>query len=163
MRVEVRDQGVGIPEENLKRILDPFFTTKQDIGGTGLGLSISYNIVKNHGGELDHPLPARGGHHRRGAPAGGPAGGKRMSATLFPRDPVLLVDDEELALSAADFALRTQGITNLASCRDARDVPGLLAGGSSPPCCWTCPCRTSRAATCSRPSCRSTRSFRSSC
>jgi len=52
-----------------------------------------------------------------------------VSATLFPRDPVLLVDDEELALSAADFALRTQGITNLASCRDARDVPGLLAGG----------------------------------
>ena len=50
--VEVQDQGVGIPEENLKRILDPFFTTKQDTGGTGLGLSISYNIVKNHGGEL---------------------------------------------------------------------------------------------------------------
>jgi polar amino acid transport system substrate-binding protein len=52
LRVEVRDQGVGIPEGNLKRILDPFFTTKQDTGGTGLGLSISYNIVKNHGGEL---------------------------------------------------------------------------------------------------------------
>jgi signal transduction histidine kinase len=50
--VEVRDQGIGIPEGNLKRILDPFFTTKQDSGGTGLGLSISYNIVKNHGGEL---------------------------------------------------------------------------------------------------------------
>jgi PAS domain S-box-containing protein len=50
--VEVRDQGVGIPEANLKRILDPFFTTKQDTGGTGLGLSISYNIVKNHGGDL---------------------------------------------------------------------------------------------------------------
>jgi PAS domain S-box-containing protein len=53
LRVEVRDQGVGIPEENLRRILDPFFTTKQDTGGTGLGLSISYNIVKNHGGELE--------------------------------------------------------------------------------------------------------------
>jgi PAS domain S-box-containing protein len=52
VRVEVRDQGVGIPEENLERILDPFFTTKQDTGGTGLGLSISYNIVKNHGGDL---------------------------------------------------------------------------------------------------------------
>ena len=52
-----------------------------------------------------------------------------MSATLFPADPVLLVDDEELALSAADFALRSQGITNLASCRDAREVPGLLEAG----------------------------------
>jgi polar amino acid transport system substrate-binding protein len=51
--VEVRDQGVGIPEQNLERILDPFFTTKQDTGGTGLGLSISYNIVKNHGGSLE--------------------------------------------------------------------------------------------------------------
>jgi PAS domain S-box-containing protein len=51
--VEVRDQGVGIPEQNLERILDPFFTTKQDTGGTGLGLSISYNIVKNHGGRLE--------------------------------------------------------------------------------------------------------------
>ena len=53
-----------------------------------------------------------------------------MSATLVPQDPVLLVDDEELALAAADFALRTQGITNLLSCRDSRAVPGLLAAGS---------------------------------
>ncbi len=59
--LEVRDQGVGIPEGNLKRILDPFFTTKQDTGGTGLGLSISYNIVKNHGGELEiRSLPGEG-------------------------------------------------------------------------------------------------------
>jgi polar amino acid transport system substrate-binding protein len=59
--VEVQDQGVGIPEENLKRILDPFFTTKQDTGGTGLGLSISYNIVKNHGGDLAiSSLPGQG-------------------------------------------------------------------------------------------------------
>ena len=50
--VQVKDEGVGIPEENMRRIMDPFFTTKQDKGGTGLGLSISYNIVKNHGGEL---------------------------------------------------------------------------------------------------------------
>lgn len=48
----VKDDGDGISEENLKRIMDPFFTTKQSMGGTGLGLSISYNIITNHGGTM---------------------------------------------------------------------------------------------------------------
>ena len=52
VRIKVRDQGIGIKEEDLKYIMDPFFTTKRDMGGTGLGLSVSYNIVKNHGGTL---------------------------------------------------------------------------------------------------------------
>lgn len=50
--VSVRDEGCGIPPEQISRILDPFYTTKRDSEGTGLGLSISYQIVKNHGGEL---------------------------------------------------------------------------------------------------------------
>jgi PAS domain S-box-containing protein len=52
VRIKVRDQGIGIKEEDLKYIMDPFFTSKRDMGGTGLGLSVSYNIVKNHGGTL---------------------------------------------------------------------------------------------------------------
>lgn len=50
--LSVSDEGTGIAPENIKYIMDPFFTTKRDSGGTGLGLSISYSIVKNHHGEL---------------------------------------------------------------------------------------------------------------
>ena len=52
VRIKVEDQGVGIQPDDLKYIMEPFFTTKRDSGGTGLGLSVSYNIVKSHGGTL---------------------------------------------------------------------------------------------------------------
>ncbi|MDT8318228.1 MAG: PAS domain S-box protein [bacterium] len=46
-----KDTGCGIPEGNLSRIFDPFFSSKGE-KGTGLGLSISYGIIKNHGGDI---------------------------------------------------------------------------------------------------------------
>jgi PAS domain S-box-containing protein len=48
----VEDEGFGIPEKNLPRIMESFFTTKQDLGGLGLGLSISRRIVEEHGGKI---------------------------------------------------------------------------------------------------------------
>ncbi len=50
--VEVQDEGEGIPQDILARIVEPFFSTKRQRGGTGLGLYISHGIVQNHGGEL---------------------------------------------------------------------------------------------------------------
>jgi PAS domain S-box-containing protein len=51
--ISIKDDGIGIPEENLPRIFDPGFTTKGVGIGTGLGLSICYQIIKDHRGRID--------------------------------------------------------------------------------------------------------------
>ncbi|MFY0688291.1 MAG: PAS domain S-box protein [Cyclobacteriaceae bacterium] len=51
-KVMIADNGCGISEENLKKITDPFYTTKDPGVGTGLGLSITYSIVDSHNGKL---------------------------------------------------------------------------------------------------------------
>jgi signal transduction histidine kinase len=48
--VEITDNGRGISAKNVKKIFEPFYTTRA--GGTGLGLSVSYGIIKNHEGDI---------------------------------------------------------------------------------------------------------------
>jgi signal transduction histidine kinase len=48
--VEIQDSGMGIPQEHLERIFEPFFSTKPK--GTGLGLAVNYGIIQKHGGQI---------------------------------------------------------------------------------------------------------------
>lgn len=52
LRVTVQDNGPGIAPENLARVFEPFFTTREIGQGLGLGLSISYSVIEQHGGRL---------------------------------------------------------------------------------------------------------------
>jgi hypothetical protein len=61
--VEFIDTGVGIEPENITRIYDPFFTTKDVGSGTGLGLALSYGIIQEHGGRIFvESIPGEGAH-----------------------------------------------------------------------------------------------------
>jgi len=63
--VDINDTGVGISEENIKRIYDPFFTTKTSAKGTGLGLAVTYGIIQEHGGRIFvESAPGAGTHFR---------------------------------------------------------------------------------------------------
>jgi CheY-like chemotaxis protein len=50
VKITVRDSGIGIPANEIDRIFDPYFSTKQE--GSGLGLAITYSIIKKHGGRI---------------------------------------------------------------------------------------------------------------
>lgn len=70
LNIEFEDTGLGIPKENLTRIFDPFYTTKEK--GTGLGLAVSYSIIKKLNGSLTvESEPNKGSKFRITLPVNG--------------------------------------------------------------------------------------------
>jgi len=113
IKIRVADQGVGIPREFLKKVFDPFFSTKQK--GSGLGLSTAYSIIKKHNGliTLESELGS-GTTFYIYLPASKKKAEKKESveellATGEGR--ILLMDDEEIILDATSDILQEIGYT----------------------------------------------------
>lgn len=110
--ISINDSGIGIPEEYLPKIFDPYFTTKDK--GSGLGLATSYSIVKNHGGMIEvKSVPGKGSTFIFWLPAIETVGVKAETAALHGpvarKFRILLMDDEELIRDIAGEMLRSLG------------------------------------------------------
>ncbi|MEA1676085.1 hybrid sensor histidine kinase/response regulator [Nitrospirillum sp. BR 11163] len=135
--VEVIDTGIGIPPENLQRIFEPFFSTKEVGSGTGLGLSTVYGIVRQTGGfvfveskpgegaKFSIHLPRLDDKAAQAAPA--EEARDKAAADLTGMGTVLLVEDEDAVRVFGARALRNKGYTVLEA-RSGEEALDLLQG-----------------------------------
>jgi len=113
IRIGIKDEGVGMPEETLKRIFDPYFTTKPK--GNGLGLATTYSIIKNHNGLICVEsqihfgstftlyLPAS---RHQPMPVEPP---RQLNQVISGTGRILIVDDEEAIRALVEFTLERLG------------------------------------------------------
>jgi PAS domain S-box-containing protein len=113
IRISIKDEGVGIPEDYLKRIFDPYFTTKAK--GNGLGLATTYSIIKNHNGLITVDsqvhfgstftlyLPALRHQQVPQEPA------RTVNPVVTGSGRILIVDDEEAIRALVEFTLERLG------------------------------------------------------
>ncbi len=115
IRISIHDEGVGIPEENISKVFDPYFTTKgmSSQKGVGLGLAICYSIVRKHNGYiLIDSIPGKGSTFQIYLPATKKDTIEVSIEEETVRDRkgrILIMDDEEMILKIARELLRLMG------------------------------------------------------
>lgn len=127
IKITITDQGVGIPQQYLQKVFDPYFTTKQK--GSGLGLATSYSIVKRHSGHIDVESTAgEGTTVSIWLPAAeeAPKREKVHHDIIEGRGKVLLMDDEESILEAASEVLQVLGYT-VVTAEDGEEAVNLYS------------------------------------
>jgi PAS domain S-box-containing protein len=121
VEISVKDSGEGIPEANLPKLFQPFFTTKEVGKGSGLGLSMVYSIIKNHKGHLkvlskeaagstfsillplaEDEIPVQTFSEPEVAPSG--------------CETILVAEDDAMVLSVAETALKMHGYRVVTAC-----------------------------------------------
>ena len=131
IRIKVRDQGVGIPEQYIKRIFDPYFTTKPK--GNGLGLATCYSIIKSHNGLITVETEVHVGTtfniylpaalHQE-LPVEQPSTFTQVTKEMTGSGHVLVVDDEEAIRALVDFTLTRLGyqVAQAATAEEGVDI-----------------------------------------
>ncbi len=111
IKISIQDNGIGIPENYMQKIFDPYFTTKEK--GSGLGLATCYSIIKNHGGFIDvRSEPGKGTIFSVYLPAV-----EKENMNIEPTDvssvvrkgKVLIMDDDELVRNIGRELLKELG------------------------------------------------------
>jgi len=141
VRLQISDTGIGMSQETLAHLFEPFYTTKAVGKGTGLGLATIYGIIKqSHGYITVDSTPGRGSTFSVYLPPTLPAKFESAAAPVvldgdFPSASILLVEDEDKVrdllrrhLDASGYHVVTarDGVEGLAICRERGFVPELL-------------------------------------
>ncbi len=133
LKLEITDNGGGVPEPLRRRIFEPFFTTKSRGSGTGLGLSFSHGVIAAHGGQLELVNTDDGCCFRISLPAfpactSTRAGDDSLSRSVASSTTVLVVEDEaDIADALRDILLLEGHEVDIA--RGGNEAQAMITAG----------------------------------